>query len=165
MRHIRAEALAVSPLASRVRAPPVEAPLVPLPGGAEAGTTGLASASRPAVAVAPVTAEAEEEDLAARCPRAGHELQRFQAPSARARGSGPPGSGVRSPSRWIASALLDSAEGSELQLRAFTLSPCRPLTTRERPHRPVPDRGEHQHFTMEAVAAQIRAAMQKQASR
>lgn len=75
MRHIRAEPLAVSPLACGVRDPPVEAPLVPLTGSAEAGTTGLASAGRPAVAVAPVTAEAEEEDLAARYPRAGHEPQ------------------------------------------------------------------------------------------
>ncbi len=75
MRHIRAEPLPVSPLARGVRDPPVEAPLVPLPGGAEAGTTGFASAGRPAVAVAPVTAEAEEEDLAARHPCAGHEPQ------------------------------------------------------------------------------------------
>ena len=56
MRHFRATALAVSPLACRVRRPPVEALLVPLPGGAEARPTGLARAGRPAVAVAPVAA-------------------------------------------------------------------------------------------------------------
>jgi hypothetical protein len=73
MRHFRATALAVSLLAQRVRRTPVEAPLVPLPGGAEACPARLARAGPAAVPVAPVTTHAEEEDLPARRPRAGHE--------------------------------------------------------------------------------------------
>jgi hypothetical protein len=133
MRHFRSGTLSISPLPIGVGAPPLEAGLVPLTGGAQARTAGPASAGGTAVAVTAIAVPAEEEDLAARRTRAGHEPQRFQAPSARARGSGPTRAGVRSRCRWIASALLDSAEGSELQLRALTLSPCRRLTTRERP--------------------------------
>ena len=112
MRHFRATALAVSPLAHGVRRPPVEAPLVSLPGGAEGRPARRARAGGSAVAVAPVAAHAEEEDLPARRPRAGHEPQGLQAPSARA-GTGPATSRVRSPCCWIAGALPEPAEGSE----------------------------------------------------
>jgi DNA replication protein DnaC len=68
-------ALAVSGLPGGVRDPPVDARLVPAPGRAQARAPGLARAGRPAVTVAAIAAEAEEEDLAARRPRAGHEPQ------------------------------------------------------------------------------------------
>ena len=114
MRHFLAPALAIPLLTLGVAALPLAAGLVPPPRGKQARLAGRPSAGRAAVAVTSVAVPAQEEDLTARQPRAGHEPQGFQAPLSEARGSGPTALGMRSPSRWIASALLDSAEGSEL---------------------------------------------------
>jgi hypothetical protein len=103
MRHFLALPLAISPLARRVRVTAVAAALVAIAGGAKRRAPRFAGAAQPAVAVAVIAVTAEKEDLAARRPRAGHESQRFQAPSARARGSGPTRLDVRSTCCWIAS--------------------------------------------------------------
>jgi hypothetical protein len=75
MRHFLAEPLAVAPLALRVRPAAIEARLIATPRRALARAPGLARAARAAVAVAPVAPAADEEDLAARGPRAGDESQ------------------------------------------------------------------------------------------
>jgi hypothetical protein len=131
MRHLLSP-LAIAALPLSVAEPSLTARLVPAPGSEQARPPRRSSAGRPAVAVAVVATPAEEEDLTARRPRADHEPQGFQAPSARA-GTGPGSGGVRSPYRWIAGALPEPAEGSELQLRALILStlllPGYPRTT------------------------------------
>src|SRR3990172_9939188 len=141
MRHFLSAALSISLLAIRMGVPALAAPLAP----------------EPAVAMAAVAVTAKVEDLPAQA--AGDEPQRFQAPPARARGSGPPAWSVRSRCRWIAGALL-IRPGLGASTPGPTFSPCRPLATACRPLRPVSGRsrarrpkvqnhavsGEHQHI-------------------
>jgi hypothetical protein len=100
MRHFLAKALPVTSLSIRVSPPAFVAGLVAPAGVQAARPPGRNRARRAAVTMAPVAVTAELEDPPARCTRAGHEPQRFQAPPARTRGSRPAASGVRSPDRW-----------------------------------------------------------------
>ena len=124
MRHLLSP-LSISTLALGMAAPPFSARLVPSPRREQARPARRRSAGRPAVAVPVIAAPAEEEDLTARRPRAGHEPQGFQAPSARARTDRQPGA-CDQPCCWITGALPEPAEGSELQLRACTSSTLLP---------------------------------------
>jgi len=100
----------ISALPVRVRPSALAAGLIATARRTERPAPRLFGAARAAVAVPVITSAAEEKDLPARRQTARDESQRFQAPSARARlRSGPPARSVRSPYRWITSALLDSA--------------------------------------------------------
>jgi hypothetical protein len=73
MRHFRSGTVSISPLPIGMGVPPLEAGLVPLAGGEHARATCGTGAGRAAVAVTAIAMPAEEEDLPARGPCAGHE--------------------------------------------------------------------------------------------
>jgi len=66
MRHFLAAALSISELPRGVAVPAIAACLIPAARGGEARLAGGAGAVGAAVAVAPITVAAEEEDLPAR---------------------------------------------------------------------------------------------------
>lgn len=137
MRHFLAAALSISLLALGVCEPSVEGRLVASSGGEHSDAACRRRARTAAVPVPAITPDAQEEDLPARRPGTDDEPKRFQAPSARARGSGPTSRSMRSRCCWITGALLIWPRARSSILRAFTFSPCRSLATCERTPRPV----------------------------